>query len=258
MCRLPSRRSLSWNQTLIKSPYRTICYWSDSEATFLDSISSIFVVNIRFEQEWSGHATWLHVRTKQNPADILFRGSVVHEIEQSIWFTWPLFVMDKEDIWPKNAHFQLNDEVLRHEARKTAVRMTTAVQTSNLSDVIEGFSSPSFDHVCPVLNARTDDTSDRESTRRWTPYSPICDMSRWFLWPFLYDIEYSRKACFFFCLFWVQGGPDLILFLGSLVDEHVRRKFIATKRRIEKQSDVIHGFASRSGLCLHSWHVYKS
>ncbi|EDX15897.1 GD22757 [Drosophila simulans] len=62
----------------------------------------------------------------KNPGDIVSRGCDVDEIRQSIWL---------------NAHFYLDDEVYRQAASKSTVGLTTAVQTSDMLDVIEEFSS---------------------------------------------------------------------------------------------------------------------
>ncbi|XP_033250890.1 uncharacterized protein LOC117189926 isoform X3 [Drosophila miranda] len=131
---------------LLNVPIERVVYWSDSEVTLYwirshPSSLSTFVSNRVAEiQEWSDDATWRHVPTKQNPADIVSRGCDVDEIVQSIWVEGPSFLKEEEENWPKNAHFEHSDD-LQLEKRKTAVGLTAAVRSSELLDVIEGFSS---------------------------------------------------------------------------------------------------------------------
>jgi len=44
-------------------------------------------------------------------------------------------------MWPQNAHFNLDEEDLLLESRKTVVGLTAAVRNSDLVNVIKGFSS---------------------------------------------------------------------------------------------------------------------
>jgi len=60
---------------------------------------------------------------------------------KSLWFTRPVYIKKEEEIWHQNAHFDLDEEVILQESRKTMVGLTVSVRNSDLVDVIKGFSS---------------------------------------------------------------------------------------------------------------------
>ena len=48
-------------------------------------------------QTYSDGINWRHVPSKQNPADIVSRGSSALELAHTIWYTGPDFLYKSED-----------------------------------------------------------------------------------------------------------------------------------------------------------------
>ncbi|XP_055909622.1 uncharacterized protein LOC129944297 [Eupeodes corollae] len=102
-----------------------VIFWTDSEITLHwikthPSTLATFVANrVSDIQEWTQKVSWRHVPTKQNPADILSRGCNVEEINASIWFKGPQFLLNEQSSWPVNSHFELSPEDEALEKRKT-------------------------------------------------------------------------------------------------------------------------------------------
>ena len=92
------------SKMLSRKIYKDV-FWSDSKITLhwvktRSSSLSVFVGNRVAEiQEWSQDVIWKHVRTKQNPADVVSRGCNVEELNNSIWFNRPEFVLKDDSSW---------------------------------------------------------------------------------------------------------------------------------------------------------------
>ncbi|XP_046807525.1 uncharacterized protein LOC124420040 [Lucilia cuprina] len=114
-----------------------VTFWTDSEITLHwiqthPSTLATFVSNRVSEiQELSDQATWRHVPTKENPADIVSRGCNVEELVDSIWFNGPKFLLDECNTWPINDHFDLTPEQESLEKRKTNVLLAVEENETN-------------------------------------------------------------------------------------------------------------------------------
>ncbi|XP_052855140.1 uncharacterized protein LOC128263903 [Drosophila gunungcola] len=132
---------------LLNSPIENVFLWTDSEITLHwikthPSSLSVFVSNRVAEiQEWSEKAIWRHVPTKVNPADIVSRGCDVEELTTSIWFGGPSFLLDSENNWPVNKHFELPADVMSMELRKSAIALVVSPEPNYVLQKIESFSS---------------------------------------------------------------------------------------------------------------------
>lgn len=84
-----------------------IVYWSDSTIV-LNWLQTeprqlqMFVANRVSEiQELTDYTSWRHVPTQENPADLLSRGLLPNQLQQStIWWQGPSFLLSSEDEWP--------------------------------------------------------------------------------------------------------------------------------------------------------------
>ncbi|XP_065368808.1 uncharacterized protein LOC135961242 [Calliphora vicina] len=125
-----------------------VTFWTDSEITLHwiqthPSTLATFVSNRVSEiQELSGQATWRHVPTKENPADIVSRGCNVEELVDSVWFNGPKFLLEETNMWPVNEHFELTPEQKSLETRKTNVFLAVEENEINpIAKIIESYSS---------------------------------------------------------------------------------------------------------------------
>ncbi|XP_055909824.1 uncharacterized protein LOC129944422 [Eupeodes corollae] len=84
-----------------------IYLWTDSEIVLCwlsahPSSWEVFIANrVSKIQTNLPQATWKHVNTKQNPADIVSRGAYASELRDSMWFSGPKFLKLSQDMWPK-------------------------------------------------------------------------------------------------------------------------------------------------------------
>ena len=114
-----------------------IVFWTDSEITLHwikthPSLLSVFVANRVSEiQEWSQQAIWRHVPSKQNPADIVSRGSDIEELKSSIWFDGPEFLSQVSTEWPVNNHFELSEEDKNLEKKSQKLTLLAGIQEHN-------------------------------------------------------------------------------------------------------------------------------
>ena len=125
-----------------------VVFWTDSEITLHwikthPSILTVFVANRVSEiQEWSENIYWRHVPTKQNPADIVSRGSDIEELKSSIWFNGPEFLKLMEIQWPINEHFKLTEEDEKLEKKSKIVVMIANIEIENrITDLSDNISS---------------------------------------------------------------------------------------------------------------------
>ena len=92
-------------------------------------------------QEWSDQVSWRHVPTEQNPADIVSRGSDVKDLENSIWFEGPSFLLSDSSKWPVNEHFELTENQKLSEAKKVCVFLAVEGTSNCLLDMMSKYSS---------------------------------------------------------------------------------------------------------------------
>ncbi|XP_075156382.1 uncharacterized protein LOC142229685 [Haematobia irritans] len=101
-------------------------------------------------QEWSDRVDWRHVPGKLNPADIVSRGSNVAELDQSIWFGGPSFLLKDESDWPVNNHFDLTEEQKLLETRKSKILVAIGNQPkNNILEMVQQHSS--FDKIMRIM-----------------------------------------------------------------------------------------------------------
>ena len=84
---------------------------------------------------------WRHVPTKQNPADQVSRGCNVDELNNSIWFGGPQFLLEDPVLWPINTHFQLSPEDEALERNTNTFTLAVNVKDNEIMDLIEKISS---------------------------------------------------------------------------------------------------------------------
>ncbi|XP_046806844.1 uncharacterized protein LOC124419898 [Lucilia cuprina] len=122
-------------RTLLSCNIKSVTFWTDSEITLHwikthPSTLATFVSNrVADIQELSDQIVWRHVPSRDNPADIVSRGCNVDDLNDSIWFKGPEFLLSESNEWPENQHFTLNDQQMSLEKRKTNVFF--AVKDSN-------------------------------------------------------------------------------------------------------------------------------
>ncbi|XP_017470357.1 PREDICTED: uncharacterized protein LOC108362036 [Rhagoletis zephyria] len=133
---------------MLNRPIDSITFWTDSEIVLHwikthPSTLQTFVANRVSEiQELTQSASWRHVPTKQNPADQVSRGCSVDEIQNSIWFSGPQFLLEDPASWPINTHFELTPEEQALEKKKNASALIAVSDNRNpLLTVIEKYSS---------------------------------------------------------------------------------------------------------------------
>ncbi|XP_063993427.1 uncharacterized protein LOC135171065 [Diachasmimorpha longicaudata] len=94
-------------KTCIHHRIDRICYWTDSTVVlhWLNTSSNklpVFVSNrVMNIQEKTNISNWKHVRTHENPADLVSRGQVPSEfIKPSLWLTGAPWLASEETTWP--------------------------------------------------------------------------------------------------------------------------------------------------------------
>ncbi|XP_065365532.1 uncharacterized protein LOC135958560 [Calliphora vicina] len=121
-----------------------IFFWSDSKIvlSWLTNHSSsyiCFVANRVSEiQNLTHNIPWMHVPSKQNPADVVSRGCLANDLNNTIWFNGPQLILEPDINWPKD-----NNEVVelpQQEIRKTIFK-TTIVTESIIDQLISRHSS---------------------------------------------------------------------------------------------------------------------
>lgn len=118
--------------TEISCEMNSVHLWSDSEIVLAwlkshPSRWSTFVANrVAIIQEETSNYTWRHIKSKQNPADILSRGSLPSDLlNNPIWWQGPQFLMDpKLNLDNFKHHPEVNNPP---EQRKTAHVTQTSI-----------------------------------------------------------------------------------------------------------------------------------
>lgn len=124
--------------------FDNIYLWSDSTIV-LHWINSTpnkyktFVANrIASIQELSNKNEWFHVRTKDNPADLVSRGTAVRElIDNPIWFSGPKYLSLSRDQWPNQIIQSATLPVAEYRA-DTAMNFANII-THNIFDKFSNF-----------------------------------------------------------------------------------------------------------------------
>ncbi|KAI8116339.1 hypothetical protein CVS40_11578 [Lucilia cuprina] len=125
---------------MISFEIESVYFWTDSEITLHwikthPSTLATFVSNRVAEiQEWSENVSWRHVPTRHNPADLVSRGCDVDDLKQSIWFDGPSFLLKDNSMWPFNNHFELTEDQVSLNKRKTNV-LAAVEKSMNLENV---------------------------------------------------------------------------------------------------------------------------
>ncbi|XP_075163365.1 uncharacterized protein LOC142235999 [Haematobia irritans] len=126
---------------------QNIYFWTDSEIvlhwiSMIPSSLATFVSNKVSEiQENSGQASWRHVPGKFNPADIVSRGCNAEELNSSIWFHGPSFLIDNQETWPRNPRIELSEEQKLLEMRKAKVFATVSKPENDFLRTVSKWSS---------------------------------------------------------------------------------------------------------------------
>ncbi|XP_055919381.1 uncharacterized protein LOC129951309 [Eupeodes corollae] len=135
-------------EAMLNLDVKQVVFWTDSEITLHwikthPTALATFVANrVSDIQEWTPKVLWKHVPTKQNPADIVSRGCNVDELNSSIWFKGPQFLLQEPSSWPVNLHFELSPEDEALEKRKTNMALIAVEKPrSKLLQYIEEESS---------------------------------------------------------------------------------------------------------------------
>jgi hypothetical protein len=118
-----------------------IILWSDSTIvlnwiTMLPSKFQTFVGNrVAVIQELTNKFKWRHIRGNLNPADVISRGLLPHEISESeLWWNGPEFLKLPKEEWPESIiTVNEDDPEIKLEVKKTF----TITAANNLFDFIE-------------------------------------------------------------------------------------------------------------------------
>ena len=108
---------------LMNIPISSVTFWSDSQITLHwvklhPSTLQTFVGNrVSYIQEVCNDVIWRHVPSKQNPENIVSRGTHVDELKNSIWFDGPAFLKTEPENWPKTK-INLSPEMENLQIRK--------------------------------------------------------------------------------------------------------------------------------------------
>ncbi|XP_054745898.1 uncharacterized protein LOC129250288 [Anastrepha obliqua] len=131
----------------------TVFLWTDSQIVLhwleLHSATlSTFVGNRVSEiQDLTADASWRHVPTKCNPANIVSRGCTALELNNSIWFSGPSFLQLEPENWPSNQCGQLDMEEVSREKRKSAFK--AVIEENYILKVLERNST--YNHCLRVV-----------------------------------------------------------------------------------------------------------
>jgi len=129
LVQLAGKVAESWNIEL-----QSFYFWTDSMITlgWLNCHSSrlkTFVAN-RVGQilEQTKVQQWRHVRTVDNPADLITRGITAQELKESeIWWNGPRWLMKDDDTWSSHTHLQVVESDLpEQKVIKLALVVTNA------------------------------------------------------------------------------------------------------------------------------------
>jgi len=117
----------------LRNPNIKTWFWTESEIVLAwinveTSSFHTFVANrVAAIQRCSNAEQWKHVRSKDNPADIISRGIAPEKLPNcSMWFFGPIFLHEKGSNWPENPKFET--EVERRKPK--AIALTTSQEES--------------------------------------------------------------------------------------------------------------------------------
>jgi len=123
-----------------------IYYWSDSTIALAwistrPHLLKTFVSNRVSEiQSLSNSSEWRHIRTKENPADLLSRGLMPRQLKaSSLWWRGPPWLMSEEQEWPANTIAE--DTQTQLPEMKTNLCSHVSTQGSEISFSFENFSN---------------------------------------------------------------------------------------------------------------------
>ena len=117
-------------------------FWTDS-TILLHWLASppntwkTFVANRVSEiQTATKHGTWYHIKSQQNPADILSRGAFPKElINCALWWTGPPWLAQERECWPSSLSCDFKSTICKSielEERKTTIAHTSINSTFEL------------------------------------------------------------------------------------------------------------------------------
>ena len=134
------------NKTWQKIKYKlanyisSVTFWTDSKIVLQwlkmhSSTLNAFVANRVSElQEDTRDISWLHVASKNNPADIVSRGCSATDLPETIWFTGPSFLKtDYQDNQPSNLNI---DEILLEKRKAVSFVCGNSGNEFNLIETI--------------------------------------------------------------------------------------------------------------------------
>jgi len=108
-------------------------FWTDSTVTlaWIKSLSAkwkTFVAHRVGEiQSLTSVSEWYHVRTKDNPADILSRGCTPNDINNQLWWEGPIWLKLNKEMWPK--------DIIKHELHDQSQAVLEAKQCTQIFSV---------------------------------------------------------------------------------------------------------------------------
>ncbi|XP_065192504.1 uncharacterized protein LOC135823588 [Sycon ciliatum] len=101
-----------------------------------------FVANRVSEiQGFSEPAQWHHVPTEQNPANKISRGCSVQQVDDSMWWNGPSYLLQDATTWPQRVETKVNVETMRKEEKKEQQQtnaITSLFQTAADNDKTTG------------------------------------------------------------------------------------------------------------------------
>lgn len=95
--------------------------WINSQSTIYNTFVANRIANI---QSLTLVKQWHHVSSKDNPADILSRGSPATKIRTcNLWFYGPLFLHGKEELWPSNFSKKTQCDIERKKPKPITINI---------------------------------------------------------------------------------------------------------------------------------------
>lgn len=112
-----------------------VSYWCDSTVTLAwiktpPNTLKIFVANRVAEiQDLTSEEQWFHVRSGDNPADLLSRGiSPLNLIDSQLWWCGPTWLSQSSDKWPSASATEFENSSYDLEKRQQIVSLATTVK----------------------------------------------------------------------------------------------------------------------------------
>ncbi|XP_070143612.1 uncharacterized protein [Drosophila kikkawai] len=132
-----------WRSNPVK-PVRTFelntVTYGTATAPYLAIRSMIYLADQysnKFKENTSS-CDWRHVSTHENPADLLSKGCNASELQQSIWFDGPAYLLQDQLHWPADSSGNIDPDVVQLEKRKSAFTIVT-INNRLLEAVTDGF-----------------------------------------------------------------------------------------------------------------------